>query len=283
MVQEVQLTANPARITRAPTTKIMYQKKPFPQINQYGVSEVLSFSLIFALMLGTIAILYTQAYPILEEQKNIEIDKNVERSLSILDDNLDTVATGTAPSRETELKVADSNLRVDEDGYNLTYSFYKNGNYTNYTISPDVMVYETSTGARYYYFNGAIVQQQGDTVYFVEEPDDIRSHEGKLQLTLLGMNSLGSELSGGTHTIQASGGKGQAIFVYPESGERTISATVIMDTPNTAERDYWRNYYSSKPSFTSCENTGATSFECQSAPYQEISIQYRLISYEFIE
>lgn len=261
----------------------MYQKQHSSILNEYGVSEVLSFSLIFALMLGTIALLYTQAYPLLEEEKNIEIDKNVERSLSILDDNLDTVATGTAPSRETELKVADSALRVDEDGYNLTYSFYKNGNYTNYSISPDVMVYKTSTGARYYYFNGGIVQQQGDTVYFVEDPEAIRDHQGKLQLTLLGMNSLGSELSGGTHTIQASGGEGQSIFVYPESGDATITTTVIMDTPNTAERDFWRDYYSSKQAFTSCTNTGPESFECQSAPYREISLQYRLISYEFVE
>lgn len=261
----------------------MYQKHSLPLRNSLGVSEVLSFTLIFALMLGTIALLYTQAYPILEQEKNVEIDRNVERSLSILDENIDTVARGEAPSRETELKVSDSVLRVDDDGYNVTYSFYKNGNYSNYTISPDVMTYETATGARYYYLNGGIVHQQGESVYFVEEPDAIRSHKSKLQLTLLGMNSRGGELSGGTHTISTTGGDGQAIFVYPESGETTIRTTVRMDTPNTAERDFWRNYYQSKAEFTSCTNTDDTSFKCQSAPYSEVSIQYRLISYRFIE
>jgi len=259
----------------------MYQKNNLQ--NKYGVSEVLSFSLIFALIISTIALVYTQAYPILQEEKNIAIDTNVERSLSILDDNIDTVAEGTAPSRETELKVETSELTVNSEGYNLTYSFYKNGNYTNYSISPDVIVYKTQTNARYYYFNGGIVQQQGNSVYFVEEPNTIQSIDGNAQFTLLGFNNLGNEVSGGTHTVKTSGGKGQAIYMYPESSERTIQTTVIMDTPNTSERDFWHNYYESKEEIVSCTNTDSNSFECQSKPFKEISIQYRLISYEFIE
>lgn len=251
-------------------------------VSETGVSEVLSFSLIFALIITSIGLIYTQAYPELQEEKNIEVDRNIERSLSIVDDNFDTVASGQSPSRVTELKVGESKLAVQEDQYNITYGVYQNGNWTNYTVQADVPTYETPTGTEYYYLNGAVVHKSGDSIYFVERPTHIRSNRGELQLDLIGLNHRGSQISGGTHTVTAVGGNGITAILTPESPNKTHTATLRMDTPSDAETKFWMQHFSQQKQFATCQQVSTTQFTCETAPYTEIIIDYRLVTYEYI-
>lgn len=229
--------------------------------------------------------MYTQAYPKLQQQKNVEIDKNVERSLSILQSNFNDVADGTAPSRGTQLKINEAELTVEETSYSMNYSFYRNGNYTNISITPDIFVYETQTGAQFFYLNGGIIHKDSDngTMYFVEKPHDTRSRNGVLQVDLIGMNHKGTLLSGGTHTVVVTGGDGQVISREPAAGNSTINATFNMDTPSTQERDFWREYYQEKNQFMNCQNLNATAFSCETAPHREIIISYRFLTFEYVE
>lgn len=258
----------------------MYQNH---KVDTRAVNEILAFSLIFALVLASITLIYTQAYPALQQQKDIEIDTNVERSLSILHTNFEEVSEGEAPSRETELKVGESQLQMSTE-YNMKYSFYRNGNYSNYSISPDVLTYQTPTGNEYYYLNGAIVRNGSakNDMYFVQEPDDTRVNAGRLQLQLIGLNQKGDYLSGGTHTVQVAGGNGQVYVWTPQSGNTTFTADFIMNTPSQEDRDFWQHHYDEQQSFSSCSTMNATAFSCETAPATEIIVQYRLLTYEYI-
>ena len=80
-----------------------------------AVSEVLSYSLIFGLIIASIAIVTVGGVNSLQTAQTNEQLSNAERAFDVLHDNLADVYSEGAPSRATEISLGDSQLFLDEN------------------------------------------------------------------------------------------------------------------------------------------------------------------------
>ncbi|MEF8780946.1 MAG: hypothetical protein V5A46_09740 [Haloferacaceae archaeon] len=82
-----------------------------------AVSEALSFALVFGLVIGSIAIVYTFGLGGLADARDHERINNAERAFEVLGENLDDIVLEGAPSRSTQIRMADATLSVEEAAY----------------------------------------------------------------------------------------------------------------------------------------------------------------------
>lgn len=132
-----------------------------PTPDRRGVSEVISFTLVFSLIAATVALVYVSGIGGLESTRSSERITNAERAFDVLADNMADIHQKGAPSRATEIKV--SNARM-EFGESTTVSVQlENVNGTETTnvssVSLDPIVYSSDSGTDLVYANGAIFRQ----------------------------------------------------------------------------------------------------------------------------
>jgi len=89
--------------------------------DQRAVSDVLSFILVFSLITASVGIVSVVGLGSLQDARNAERIDNGERAFEVLADNHRDIAHGGAPSRATEIKLAETTLTVaDPSDANVT-------------------------------------------------------------------------------------------------------------------------------------------------------------------
>lgn len=137
-------------------------------VDDRALSHVLGFAIVFGIVVASIGLVYMDAIPDLTEWRDNTDVKNTERAFSILRSNINDISQGGAPSRGTEIKLRQAELRVGEDEstwINVTLSC-PNCTFNN-TIDPIVYVKENQ---RIAYENGAVFRGTGDEWVMTEEP-----------------------------------------------------------------------------------------------------------------
>lgn len=104
-----------------------------------AVSEVLGYVLVFSLVVVTVAMVTVGGVGQLENARDAEQLNNAERAFDLLAANVEDVALGGAPSRATEISLADAQIQVADpveftfrgvyaangtDDFNETYSVW---------------------------------------------------------------------------------------------------------------------------------------------------------------
>ncbi|XVH30981.1 DUF7289 family protein [Haloferacaceae archaeon DSL9] len=79
-----------------------------------GVSETVSFVLVFALVLTSVGIVTVAGFEMLSSARDAEQTRNAERAFGVLAANGNDLYARGAPSRGTELRLADGTLRTGE-------------------------------------------------------------------------------------------------------------------------------------------------------------------------
>ncbi|AZH24988.1 DUF7289 family protein [Haloplanus aerogenes] len=88
-----------------------------------AVSDVLSFILVFSLITASVGIVTVVGLGSLQDARNAERIDNGERAFEVLADNHRDIAHGGAPSRATEIKLAETTLTLaDPSDSNVTLS-----------------------------------------------------------------------------------------------------------------------------------------------------------------
>ncbi|GAB3018305.1 DUF7289 family protein [Natronobiforma cellulositropha] len=88
-----------------------------------GVSEVIAFILVFAIIIGSVGILYTVGFQSMGDYQEGEQLRNAERAMSALSENFnDVVRHGAIEERSGELALRDGRVAVDENGTTLEIS-----------------------------------------------------------------------------------------------------------------------------------------------------------------
>ncbi|WP_396613472.1 hypothetical protein ACH9L7_17770 (plasmid) [Haloferax sp. S1W] len=212
-----------------------------------AVSEVVSFVLVFALVISTVAFVYALGYPALVTVQDAERVNNAERAMTTLADTVSEVTVRGAPSRATEIKLSESSLSFgppmtvnvsDENGTLLAQS----------TFRP--VVYESAEGTRVSYAAGGVFREQSDGVVVVRDPDLVVSGSETVILV--------PETTPATKTDAIVGQTG--VLVRLERGNTT---TVTTDGNVTVEvtsshPDTWYEYLDSQAGATCSPPTGET-------------------------
>lgn len=75
-----------------------------------GVSDVVGYVLVFSLIAASTGVVYTVGFGGLQESRQAERVENAERAFDVFADNTAAVVQGRAPSRATEVRLADAEL-----------------------------------------------------------------------------------------------------------------------------------------------------------------------------
>ena len=120
-----------------------------------AVSETLGFVLVFALITSTVGVVYVSGIGGLTDARNAEQVNNAERAFDVLADNMADIHQRNAPSRATEIKLADAQLGYDEHT-ELSVEVLSSGNTDRVKIAP--IVYTDDSGSEIVYEAGAVVR-----------------------------------------------------------------------------------------------------------------------------
>jgi len=117
-----------------------------------GVSEVLGFILVFSLIVASVGLVSVVGFGELQGARDAERVQNAERAFDVLGDNVEDVYRGGAPSRATEIKLADATL-----GFGDTTVITVTVDGTSYTRTLRPIVYEAAD-SRIVYEAGAVIR-----------------------------------------------------------------------------------------------------------------------------
>jgi len=140
-------------------------------------SDVLGFVFVFAIIVSMIGLVFTAGLGGLQETRDFERVNNAERALEVFKNNVEDILFRGAPSRATEIKLADASLSLGDP---ITMNVSEEGGPFNTTQEIRPLVYDGGTNAKIVYAGGAIIRQQDSGAIVLHESNLLLSEERTL-------------------------------------------------------------------------------------------------------
>jgi len=171
-----------------------------------GVSDVIGFVLIFALITSTVAIVYTFGFSGLQDARQEERISNAERVFDILADNIGDLQHRGAPSRATETKLSEASLGYDDET-TVTVEVTNAPSTPRFSTNIDPVVYSpTGSRVQLVYENGAVLRErQGTGGVVLERPGSVFRKDGATKTAVIPFvqtRKAGSPGVGGSTTVR---------------------------------------------------------------------------------
>jgi len=134
-----------------------------------AVSETLGFVIIFSLVLLTATVASVGGVQSLQDTQQFQQVENTERAFEIMAANMADIHEDGAPSRATEITIAQGSLRFgDTTTLNVTVEDGASTSNRTYDIAP--IVYESASDRQLVYAGGAVFRTDGDDGVVVQDP-----------------------------------------------------------------------------------------------------------------
>lgn len=211
-----------------------------------GVSEVLGFVLVFAIVTATIGIVFATGFTGLAAVQQAEQFENMERAFDVLDDNLADLHRRDAPSRATEIKLSGGSLTF-EDRVTLTVSVENasdpNDN-ASYRVNPNPVVYRDGGDEEVVYVLDATFRANDDGSVMLSDPGFIFGSDRAL-IPLFGTYRQGTTSVGGDQTvlIVASTRSTSHPIAFTTADGHDVVLNLTVRTPRTGA---WEGYLESE-------------------------------------
>lgn len=174
-------------------------------MSERGVSDVIGFVLVFALITSTVAIVYTFGFTGLENAREEERISNAERVFDILADNVGDLQRRGAPSRATEIKLSEATLGYGSET-SLTVEVTNMPSSTVYSTNLDPVVYApTDSQTRLVYENGAVFREQRNGGIALERSGSVFRENGPTKTAVIPFvqtRQTGKPGVGGSSTVR---------------------------------------------------------------------------------
>ncbi|MFC6991872.1 hypothetical protein ACFQH3_08965 [Haladaptatus sp. GCM10025707] len=225
-----------------------------------AVSEVLGFILIFSLISLTIGVIYVTGLGGLADTRDAERVNNAERAFDVLAHNMEDISEHGAPSRATEVRLADAQLSVNEE-VEIQYTFIDQSGVTEPTSLPVVIkpiVYDSQTGTDIVYEAGAVIREQPDTARMVREPGFVFDEDNPTNRNPLFMivqtTSTTNQDIGGSKTVRV-----RAIHESTVVESTGSNGPYTMKVSVTSPRfEAWESYFEGKCNDVTTTDTTVT-------------------------
>jgi hypothetical protein len=198
-----------------------------------GVSETIGFVLIFALIVTTLGIVYTTGMAGLTDARDVERVNNAERAFDVLADNIETITQRNAPSRATELKLADASLRTAE-GDRITVEM---SGQDERVESSGAIRYDSNTGTDILYTNGAVIRDSPSGNVLVHGPHMAVSEERTI-IHLTDLSGVGSPSVSGDRTVLLRVDDRNTIITTATDGDHQVTVDVETERPDAWEAHF---------------------------------------------
>lgn len=226
-----------------------------------AVSEVVSYVLVFALVVSAVGIVSVSGLSTLQETRNDEQMANAEKAFSVLADNLADVHRRDAPSRATEISLGEASL---ETGENVTMyvNVSETGSWENdsWTVRP--LVYTGDEDRQLVYEAGAVFRTSEGGGVRIQNPPFVVS-EDRVLIPVVGLNRPDPQaVAGSTVLVRARQRQDSPTVAYSSTANDADSVTVGMR--GTSQPGLWEEYLQGV-GFTDCSVSG-DDVECTFTP-----------------
>jgi hypothetical protein len=215
-----------------------------------AVSEVVGFVMIFALVLGTVSMIYVAGLDGLADTRDAERTQNAERAFDVLANNVQEIGRNEAPNRATEIKLADAQLRFEEERNQTIYEGPADPSNVVASIHrSQALVYDSGGDTEIVYEMGAVIRVDGNSSTMQRQPDFVfdEHHTVIRYLETIGSGSVGGQT---TTLVQAS--ETTTDLLYSEDGTNDI--TVRFRT-HPSRVGAWERYLESETPDDDCETS----------------------------
>lgn len=227
-----------------------------------GVSEVVSFVLVFGLVVSTIGIVYVSGFSGLDDVQENERLSNAERAFDVLADNMDDIYREDAPSRATEIKLSEAQL-MTTDATNLRVEITNVGAPNVYSKQIDPIVYSTGGDTEIVYEAGAVIRTDGSNGIMKEDPPFLfTKDDGSRQaiIPIIQTRSVdSSSLAGSTTVLIRSEQAVSRAMTVRRDPATTYDVELTFETTET-RAPIWESYFEERIVWSSndCTTSGGT-------------------------
>jgi len=247
------------------------------QLDDRGLSEVLGFALVFALVVSTVILVAIIGFGSLEETRDAEELNNAERAFDVLADNMADIYEEGAPSRATEISLQSAQLQVgDPIMMNVTAINESGGSEVNqFPIDPIVF---KSGDSRVIYAGGATFRTQGGNGLMIGEPPLVNASDNLL-LPIVQNRHRGAITSTSGQTVRVRAVSRQRRPVPGFNEDPTDHQKIILNV-TSPRADLWETYLAEQQQL-SCDRPREDNVRCTVDDPESVFLTRTLIIYEF--
>ncbi|MFB6155684.1 MAG: hypothetical protein ABEJ22_07285 [Haloferacaceae archaeon] len=224
-------------------------------MSERGVSNTIGFVFVFSLIILVASVVSVSGFGVLRDVRDAERINNAERAFDVLADNIGDIQSESAPSRSTEIKLADASVGT-ADATEITVTIAGTDYPTDGTpIRTEPIVY-SAENTRIIYEAGAVIRQEESGAVMVRNPPLLATPQRTaLQFVRLESPS-GSGGRAGTTTILV-----QAVQTDSQvhAVERGTDIPVTIEVKTAPERAAaWSRYFEEEIGSDVCSTSGGT-------------------------
>ncbi|WP_411963072.1 hypothetical protein [Haloferax sp. YSMS24] len=251
-------------------------------VDRRAVSDTLGFIFVFSLVLSTVGVVTAVGMDGLQDTRDVERLNNAERAFDILDDNMEDIATRGAPSRATEIKLADSALSFGAP-VQMTVEWEQGGVVDNATVNSQPLVYTSEVSEeRLVYAFGTVFRGTDDAMTVVRHPAFVLSQDSVVVSAVSTRRSSSSANSvggSGTYLVRAEVAGSGAKYRGLATDSGTYNVTVNVTSPRAA---LWKSELESYDNVT-CPVANDTMVSCKLSDVDTVRVVEKQVDVSLID
>jgi len=207
-----------------------------------AVSEVISYVLVFGLIVSAVGIVSISGLASLQETRDAEQIQNAERAFDVLADNVADIHKRGAPSRATEISLGKNQLYTDEN-ITVRVEIDNDGDSAfefedSWEIRP--IVYSGTQERRLVYEAGAVFRTNRDSGILIREPPFVVEND-RILLPVIGLNRPSAQsLGGSTVLVRTKEQERTTGLANPENTTSVDQLNVTIENSN--QQAQWSSY-----------------------------------------
>ncbi|AOW80388.1 hypothetical protein HTSR_1210 [Halodesulfurarchaeum formicicum] len=210
-----------------------------------GVSDLVGYVLIFALITSSVAVVTVGGYDSLGSVRDAERFENAQRVFDVLGANVDDHLESHVESRGTEIRLADARLGFGDP---VTLNVTVEGVGSNQTTI-DPLVYTQGADRQIAYTGGAVLRAQGGSALVTTGPPFRFGDE--MVISMVNTRGRDPGIAGSGRVLVRTEATTRSTHAYTD-GPYTVSVTVDDSYP-----DAWERWFKSETG-ENCTATGGT-------------------------
>ena len=221
------------------------------------MSETLGFVLVFAIIVLSVGTVYAIGMTGLQDTRDAERVNNAERAFDVFADNVGDVVTGDAPSRATEVKLADARVYAGDPVTVNVSGTTAHGKFgLEYELVP--VVYDAGGDTRLVYVGGAVFRTEREGGVVLTGPPVILDSSGVV-FPIVQTRTRSQSIGGSTTILLRARAADREVLLGRQDGGHDV--TVNVSSPRA---DLWRRTLSTYPDVdcSSDENNTETLASC---------------------
>jgi len=208
-------------------------------MSERAVSEVVSYVLVFGLVVSAVGIISVSGLSTLEDTQNNEQIENAERAFSVMSDNIADIHRRDAPSRATEISLDDAQISTGENVTIRVTVDETSGNTVQEEWQIRPVIYSGSEDRQLVYEAGATFRTSRDGGLRVEDPPFVLS-DNRVLIPVIGLNQPSQQSLGGS-TVLIRTRLQETSLAYTDAGGNVDRVTVTIE--DSQHEALWTEYF----------------------------------------